>query len=184
MMKKSLSIKTIVAIGIGAALFIILTRFASIPTWIPNTNIETSYAVLSFMSLLYGPIAGFAIGFIGHFFSDIVMYGSPWISWVIATGVFGLIIGLISSKLKVDEGVFGKKELLIFNLTQIIANAFSWFLLAPALDILIYAEPANKVFTQGLVAGVSNMITVAVLGTILAAAYAKTRVKKGSLNKD
>ena len=41
------SIKTIVAIGIGAAVFMILGRFGSIPTGIPNTNIETAYALFS-----------------------------------------------------------------------------------------------------------------------------------------
>ena len=46
-MKKNLSIKTIVAIGIGAAVFMILGRFGSIPSGIPNTNIETSYVVLA-----------------------------------------------------------------------------------------------------------------------------------------
>ena len=40
MEKKNLfSIKTIVAIGIGAAVFIILGRFAAIPSGIPNTDI-------------------------------------------------------------------------------------------------------------------------------------------------
>lgn len=79
-MKKNLSIKTIVAIGIGAAVFMILGRFGSIPSGIPNTNIETSYAFLALMAALYGPIAGVSIGFIGHALKDLVFYGSPWFS--------------------------------------------------------------------------------------------------------
>ena len=55
-------------------------------------------------------------------------------------------------------------------------------MVAPSLDILIYAEPANKVYVQGAVAGILNMITVAVLGTILISSYARSRVKKGSLD--
>ena len=39
MKKNKLSIKTIVAIGIGSAVFMILGRFGSLPTGIPNTNI-------------------------------------------------------------------------------------------------------------------------------------------------
>ena len=46
-MGNKLSIKTIVAIGIGAAVFMILGRFGSIPSGIPNTNIETCYAFLA-----------------------------------------------------------------------------------------------------------------------------------------
>ncbi|HIZ54479.1 MAG TPA: ECF transporter S component, partial [Candidatus Enterococcus avicola] len=52
------------------------------------------------------------------------------------------------------------------------------------LDVLIYAEPANKVFTQGFAAGIANIVTVAVIGTILLSAYAQTRNKSDSLSKE
>ena len=183
-MGKNLSIKTIVAIGIGAAVFMILGRFGSIPTGIPNTNIETSYAFLALMSVLYGPIAGLSIGFIGHALKDLVFYGSPWFSWVIASAVVGLILGLAWEKLKVNEGEFEKKEIILFNVYQVVANMIAWLLIAPTLDVFIYAEPANKVYLQGVVAAISNSITVGVLGTILINVYAKTRVKKGSLDRE
>jgi uncharacterized membrane protein len=44
-------------------------------------------------------------------------------------------------------------------------------------------EPANKVFVQGLVAGITNSVTVAIAGTILLVVYARTQVKSGSLSK-
>ena len=53
MSESKLSINTIVAIGIGAAVFIILSRFGSIPTFIPNTNVETAYAFLALMPVIY-----------------------------------------------------------------------------------------------------------------------------------
>lgn len=37
---KNTSIKTVVAIGIGAALFFVLGRFVAIPSGVPNTNIS------------------------------------------------------------------------------------------------------------------------------------------------
>ena len=183
-MEKKLSIKTIVAIGIGAAVFMILGRFGSIPSGIPNTNIETSYAFLALMAVLYGPIAGVSIGFIGHALKDLVFYGQPWFSWIIASATVGLIIGLAWNKLKVNDGEFQKKEIIIFNIYQVIANIIAWILIAPTLDIVIYAEPANKVYLQGIVAAISNSITVGILGTILVYTYAKTRVKKGSLDRE
>ena len=57
-------------------------------------------------------------------------------------------------------------------------------MVAPTLDIVIYAEPANKVYLQGIVAGISNMITVGIIGTILLVLYSKTRVKQGSLERE
>ena len=183
-MKKNLSIKTIVAIGIGAAVFMILGRFGSIPSGIPNTNIETSYAFLALMAALYGPIAGVSIGFIGHALKDLVFYGSPWFSWVIASASVGLILGLAWNKLKVNEGEFQKKEIIVFNIYQVVANVISWIIIAPTLDIIIYAEPINKVYLQGIIAAISNSVTVGILGTFLINTYSKTRVKKGSLDRE
>lgn len=178
-----LSIQTIVAIGIGSAVFAILGRFGSIPSGIPDTNIETTYAFLSLLSLIYGPVAGALIGLIGHTLKDWIFYGSPWYSWVIASGVVGLLIGLASRSISLRDGVFGVKEIVRFNIYQVIANLLAWLVIAPVLDILIYAEPTDKVFVQGLVAGVANIVTVAVIGTLLAIAYSRTRTKKGSLSK-
>ena len=67
---RKFSVKTIVAIGIGAALFFVLGRFVAIPSPVPNTNISIQYGLLAFMATLFGPMAGLLIGFIGHFFID------------------------------------------------------------------------------------------------------------------
>lgn len=183
-MKNNLSIKTIVAIGIGSAVFMILARFAAIPTPIPNTTFNTAYGFLALMAVIFGPIAGVSIGFIGHTLTDLTAYGSPWFSWIIATAIVGLVIGFASKRLNINEGEFGKKQIILFNIYQVVANVIAWFVVAPSLDILIYAEPANKVYVQGAVAGFLNMITVAVLGSILLYSYAKSRVKKGSLDRE
>ncbi|WP_404446022.1 ECF-type riboflavin transporter substrate-binding protein [Sutcliffiella horikoshii] len=181
---KNLSTKTIVAIGIGAAVFVILGRFASIPSGVPNTNIETSYAFLALMAVVYGPIAGGLIGLIGHGLKDAIFYGAPWWSWVLVSGFVGLLIGLLSRGIRVEEGEFTKKQIITFNVSQAVVQAIGWGLIAPVLDILIYAEPVNKVFVQGAIAGISNIVTVGVIGTFLILGYSKTRSKTGSLTKE
>ncbi len=181
-MEKGLSIKTIVAIGIGAAVFVILGRFVSIPTGIPNTEIQTAYAFLALMSVVFGPIAGLLIGLIGHALKDAVFYGSIWWSWVIVSAFVGLFIGFFANRINIQSGIFGGKQILTFNIVQAVVQAIGWFLIAPTLDVLIYAEPANKVFVQGVIAGLSNIITVGVIGTILLVSYAKTRNKSDSLS--
>mgnify|MGYP000363886759 FL=1 len=75
---KNTSIKTVVAIGIGAALFFVLGRFVAIPSGVPNTNISLQYAVLGLLAAMYGPLAGGLIGFIGHTLIDLSWGGSPW----------------------------------------------------------------------------------------------------------
>lgn len=180
--KSIFSTKTIVAIGIGAAVFFILAKFIAIPTGVPNTTFQTSYAFLALISAVFGPIAGLFAGLIGHALNDAISYGSIWWSWVIVSAFTGFGIGLFNKHFSIEDGEFGKKKIISFNIVQAVVQAIGWVVIAPVLDIVIYAEPANKVFTQGAVAGLFNIVTVAVLGTILLAAYAKTKTAKGSLS--
>lgn len=93
------------------------------------------------------------------------------------------MIGLVTMKLDINEGLDTKK-IVQFNVAQVIAHLLSWGLVAPCLDILIYSEPLEKLFAQGLMAGVANMLTTGIVGSLLLVAYAKTVVKKGSLSKE
>lgn len=175
--------RTIVAIGLGAAIFTLLFMYVKVPSPIPETSFQTAYGVSAFFATLFGPIAGALIAFIGHALSDSLQYGSPWWSWVIASGVSGFIFGFAFNRTKVEEGVFGVKDIITFNVVQIIGNAISWVVVAPVLDILIYQEPAAKVFTQGITAAIMNAISAGVIGTLLLVAYAATRTRQGSLSK-
>ncbi|MDO5136477.1 MAG: ECF-type riboflavin transporter substrate-binding protein [Eubacteriales bacterium] len=179
-----LKTKTIVATGLGAALFTLLFMYVKVPTGIPETEIQTAYGVGAFFAALYGPIAGGLIAFIGHALSDSIQYGSAWWSWVIASGLSCFVIGLVYPRLKVEEGEFTKKDIVLFNGYQIVANAISWAVVAPVLDIVIYKEPVNLVFTQGMVAAVSNAVSAGVIGSLLLVLYSKTRSQKGSLSKN
>lgn len=87
------SIKTVVATGIGAALFVVIGLLINIPTFVPNTSIQLQYAVQSLLAVVFGPVVGFLVGFIGHTLKDSLTYG-PWWSWILASGVFGLVVGL------------------------------------------------------------------------------------------
>lgn len=181
---KKLGIRSVVAIGIGTALYIVLS-YVSIPVgFIPNTAIQPRVALLAFIAAIFGPVVGGAVGFLGHALADAVQYGSVWWSWVFPDAVFGILIGLLSSKFMIEKGGFETKQVVLFNIAQILANAIAWIGLAPMFDILIYAEPANKVFTQGAVAFVGNAITAGILGSLLAIAYSKVKSKSSSLSKE
>ena len=183
-MNKNSPIKTVVAVGIGAALFFVLGRFVAIPSGIPNTNISLQYAVLGLLAAIYGPLAGGLIGFIGHTLIDLSWGGSPWWSWVIASAFVGVVVGLLAKKLEIEEGEFGKKQVITYLVANVIAHVIAWIGIAPVLDILIYAEPADKVFAQGAMAAVANIVTAVVVGALLIVAYTKTIAKKGSLDKE
>ena len=181
---KKFSVKTIVAIGIGAALFFVLGRFVSIPSPVPNTTINVQYGLLAFMSVIYGPLAGALMGLIGHALIDFSFGWGIWWSWVIASAVFGLLVGLAAKVLKMNEAEMGKKGLIKFNIGQIVSHVICWGAVAPVLDILIYNEPIEKLFAQGLASGISNAVTTAIVGSLLCVAYAATKTKAGSLTKE
>ncbi len=177
-------IRQVVAIGIGAAIFVALTTVQIPVGFVPNTALQVRAAVLAFFAAVFGPVAGFAIGFIGHALGDALFYGSVWWSWVVPDAIFGLLVGLFASRYAIENGGFGSKQIVLFNVVQILANAIAWIAFAPVLDILIYKEPANKVFAQGVVAAITNLVIVAILGTLLAFGYSKVKTKSGSLKEE
>ena len=139
---------------------------------------------MALFAIIYGPVTGLLIGFIGHTMMDLSWGGSPWWSWVITSAFVGVVIGIFAKKLDVQEGEFGKGKVTLFVIANVIAHVVGWVVVAPVLDILIYAEPVNKVFAQGAFAAVSNTITGAVVGGLLIFAYTKTIAKKGSLDQE
>ena len=177
-------IRQVVAIGIGAAIFVALTTVQIPVGFVPNTALQVRAAVLAFFAAVFGPVAGFAIGLIGHALGDALFYGSVWWSWVFPDAVFGLLVCLFAQKYAIENGGFGGKQIALFNVVQVVGNALAWIACAPVLDILIYKEPANKVFAQGAVAAVTNLIIVAILGTLLAFGYSKVKTKSGSLKEE
>ena len=184
-MKKSLfSTKTIVAVGIGAALFFVLGKYAAFPSGIPNTNISTQYAILAFLSALFGPVAGFLIGFIGHWLIDLTAGWGVWWTWVVGSAVHGAIAGIAYYKLNLNKGGLNKKGIISFVVINLIAAIVAWGVVAPIGDVLVYGEDASLVFTQGLVAGVANFVTAVVIGGLLCVGYSKTVAKEGSLDKE
>ena len=182
-MNKKFGIKEVVAIGIGTALFVVLTE-VQIPIGIPNTSLQPRMAVLAFLSAIFGPFVGAIIGLLGHALGDAVFYGWVWWSWVFPEAVVGIAIGAFAKKFAVKEGGFDKKNIILFNLVQIVANAAAWILVAPVLDIAVYAEPASKVFLQGAFAFLGNIIIIGILGSLLLVGYSRVAGKSSSLKKE
>lgn len=180
-MNLKVGIKEVVAMGIGTALFVVLTN-AQIPlVVIPNTYLQPRMAILAFLAATFGPIVGAVVGFAGHALGDAMFYGSVWWSWVIPEAVLGIAIGFFANRFAVKEGGFvNGKNLILFNVVQIVANAVAWIVVAPILDIVMFAEPANKVFVQGVFAFLGDIIIIGVLGSLLLVAYSK--IAGGSSN--
>ena len=172
---KKFGIKEVVATGIGTALFIVLTEVQIPLGIIPNTSMQPRAAVLAFLAAVFGPVVGGIIGLLGHALGDALFYGGVWWSWVFPDAIFGILVGLFAKSFEIKAGGFNRKKVVLFNVVQVVA---------PVLDILIYAEPAKKVFSQGVFAFVANIIIVGVLGSLLGLGYTKIGAKSSSLTKE
>ncbi len=184
-MNKKFGIREVVAMGIGTALFVVLTNIQIPLVVVPNTALQPRMAIMAFLAAVFGPVVGGVIGLLGHALGDALFYGSVWWSWVFPEAVVGIAVGLFSKQFAVKEGGFtAKKPIVLFNLVQIFANAVAWIVVAPVLDILVYAEPINKVFAQGAFAFVGNIIVIGILGTLLLVGYSKIAGKSENLEKE
>jgi len=174
MSKKLISVNTFTAIGIGVLLMFVLMRFVVVPSGVPGVNLQLGIAVLTVFAAIFGPVAGFLIGFIGHTLVDVTL-GDIWWTWIIADALYGLAIGLFSNFFRLEEGKFGIKQAVIFNIVQILANLLAWAVIAPLLDIIIKHESESKAHIQGPVAACLNAAVVLIIGTLLVFGYSKIK---------
>ena len=178
-MKKGFSVKTLVATALGAALFFVLMKFISIPSPIPNTNFVVAYGVSTFFSVVFGPVCGALIAFIGHALPDATAGWGIWWSWVIGSAVCGFVPGL--AKIDPEKGSITKKEWVSFVVFVLIANAIAWPVVSAVGDVVIYSEVFSTVLPQLALAFVTDSLVCLVVGGALIAAYAKTITGKDTL---
>ena len=167
-------VKTAAAIVIGAVLMFVLNRFAAVSIGVSSTSLQLGFAILAAFAAVFGPVAGFLIGFIGHTLTDL-SWGTPWWSWIVSSSLFGLTIGAFRKYYNVEKGGFGIKQCFIFNGVQIGANVVAWIFFARTLDLIIYQEPFELVSLQSFVAAGLNIAVVMVLGSLILFCYSRIK---------
>ncbi|NOI68525.1 ECF-type riboflavin transporter substrate-binding protein [Vibrio sp. 99-8-1] len=181
----NLTAKTVVVIAIGAALYGIggLPMFG-IPVF-ANTTLKAAMAVLALFSVLFGPIVGFLVGFIGHWVTDLFAGWGVWFTWVLGSGVVGLVIGLFPklTKGRLGEGVFNSKDYVLFVVLALVGNVVGYGCSA-FLDTVLYAEPFTKVFTQLTIIAAGNTVLIAIVGYFILKSVAKRNQQSSNLSEE
>ncbi|BCL72390.1 conserved hypothetical protein [Vibrio nigripulchritudo MADA3029] len=178
------SAKMVVVIAIGAALYGIggLPMFG-IPVF-ANTTLKPAMAVLALFSVMFGPVVGFLVGFIGHWITDLFAGWGVWITWVLGSGIVGLIMGLfpVLTRERLNNGELPAKDFSLFVLLALIGNVLGYGCSA-FLDTILYAEPFTKVFTQLTIIASANTVLIAVVGFFILKAVAKRKKQSRNLSE-
>ncbi|RTZ18170.1 ECF-type riboflavin transporter substrate-binding protein [Vibrio aquaticus] len=180
----NLSAKTVVVIAIGAALYGIggLPMFG-IPVF-ANTTLKPAMAVLALFSVLFGPLVGFLVGFIGHWVTDLFAGWGVWLTWVLGSGIVGLILGFFPSMTqnRLSKGIFDFKDFSLFVVLALVGNVVGYGCSA-LLDTILYAEPFTKVFTQLSIIAAGNTLLIAVVGYFILKSVAKRNQQSRNLSE-
>ena len=174
---KYLTAKRIGTIAAGSVLFFLLGRYISISSPIDTVDICIQYGLLAFLAVTWGPLTGSLSGLLGHILIDL-SYGELCWSWILATAAFGGLMGVLSKVLNLKNAGRDRESLVRFNLCQVAIHVVCWAGVAPVLEILFYSENMDKIFEQGLTAGISNAVTTAIVGSALLALNAALRRSK------
>lgn len=94
----TVSSRTIVFGAVGAALYGALGVFSFIIPGTANVAIRPALAIIPFVGLRFGPVAGFFTGLVGNAIVDQIQgfgFLTYW-NWSLANGLIGLIAGLLA----------------------------------------------------------------------------------------
>lgn len=172
-------LKRIAAIVAGSALFFLLGTFVSIPSPIDTVNICVQYGILAFLSVVCGPLTGALTGLLGHICIDLYAGELCW-SWIITSSAFGGLLGVLANVTHMIAHIQDREILIRFNLCQLATCVVCWAGIAPVLEILFYNESMDRIFDQGLTAGIANAVTTAIVGSLLLIVYCVVTTKRNS----
>lgn len=164
-------VKKCSALLLGIVVIVLLGQLVQIDTGVDNTVATLSYGALTIFALFFGPVLTPIVAFVGHFLSDTLTYTTVWWTWIVSDGVFGLLLGLVVTRLDLLKQRLSWTNLVQFNLWQGIANLLVWGLIAPLGDFLVYKSNWPYVWVQGITAAFHNFVAIGVIGTVFIWGY-------------
>ncbi len=144
----------------------------------PEAVIAASFALIS------GPIVGGLIGFIGYIAMRLVSHQVYYWGWALANLIVGLGIGLYSGSFHVRDGEFRGKNIALFVMIQLIAEAIGFMLVYPLSEVLLYQISIQDGMRIGTMTFLLNSLVVCVGAGLFGMIYSMcVRVKKRNVKK-
>ena len=170
--------KTILYTILGIGIMTTIMTLTSITTPFEGVYIQFAYGYLALFAGVAGAIPAAIVGFTGHVLFDLIYTDHLWLSWALSSGALGFVFGFAIRRNSLRQGVFSQHDMVRFNVVQAAVNIAIFGLIAPTLDVLFYQSSTAVVFTQGWIASIINLLTVAIFGTITLKLYANYKLKQ------
>ncbi len=176
--------QTVVAIGIGAALFGVLMNYGSIQVF-TNTKLTTAMIVPVIVGGLFGAVPAMFTCFFGNVIADLIGGWGFWFDWSVGNAVLGLCVGLLPLYgARITDGIFEIKHAIIYAVICVLANAFAFGVVTPICTTLFYGGELTVTFMQSLTGGAANIIVLTVIGIPLLFLLANRYKKSSNLSKE
>ncbi len=172
--------KTIVTVGIGAALFGVLMNYGGIPVF-TNTSLTTAMIVPVVVGAMYGPLPAAVACGVGNVIADLIGGWGIYPAWAIANAVAGCFIGALPLYgARITEGKFDVKHLVWYVVCVVVGNAVAFGFVAQAFTVILEGGDMNVSLIQGVYASVGNILVELVIG--LPVIYMLTKRYAGRTN--
>lgn len=104
--KQVISLKTLVTLSLLIALFVVLERFLSINAW--NMRIGFAFTALALAGILYGPLAGGAVGALGDIVGMLLFPTGPYFpGFTLTAFLTGVVFGVFLHKKQTLPRIIG-----------------------------------------------------------------------------
>ena len=170
--------KTILYTIIGIGIMTTIMTLTWLTTPFEGVYIQLAYGYLALFAGVAGAVPAAIVGFTGHILFDLINTDHLWLSWALSSGALGFVFGFAIRRQSLRQGVFSQHDMVRFNVVQAVVNIAIFGLIAPTLDVLFYQSSTAVVFTQGWIASIINLLTVAIFGTITLKLYANYKLKQ------
>ena len=169
------SLKSAVIIVVSGLIYTLLEDHVGINTAFEHIQITTSYAFLTVISVIFGPVAGGLAALLGTG----LVFATEWYLdvplWIVNV-VLCVLVGRFTRDIDIHNGFFEKNDIVRFNLVQGFAHFFCWLLLKPALTSIMNREAFFPLMKTGLWDYLSYAFSSMLLGTLLLLIYARSQV--------
>ena len=156
--------KTIVTVGVGAALFGVLMCYGGIQVF-TNTNLTTAMIVPVVVGAMYGPLPAAVAAGVGNVIADLIGGWGMYPAWSIANAVAGLFIGALPLYgARITEGKFDLKHAIFYVICVCVGNAVAFGVIAQVFTVIFEGGDLSVSLIQGFTASGSNMIVEILIG--------------------